>query len=445
MNLSRAVPAAIFELHVLWRALAHRGCPLSKAAFLLGAGYTFGPWDLIPDRLPVIGYLDQIGFLVSGLALARFLVPVDLDVAIAGQASGFADSRDLVCATRLGRLRAGLQSASLAHWLAWRRRLLRPARQAMPINALATWNRHPATSGATGLGGTVFRLLGYRMYWRMRSPFARRCSDMRSIVVIGGSARSGTTLLRTMLGRHSMIASLPEATVFLERVSSPAAIAERLGWDAGEIESWQQQSRSQVEFIERFAGAVRARSGKQVWAEKTPKNVMRFGFVRRRFPHARIVHVVRDGRDVVCSLRRKPFAKIDQAAADGTHAARRCAMQWRRAVRAGLRLRGDARYHELRYEDLVHDPVATLGRLMAFLGLPWEAAMLASAPTDGIDPYESRAADPIFDSSIGRWRRDLSKADRRATLLLIGPLLMELGYQAGLAWEEPVQEGGTGQ
>ena len=71
--------------------------------------------------------------------------------------------------------------------------------------------------------------------------------------------------------------------------------------------------------------------------------------------------------------------------------------------------------------------------------------MLASAPTDGIDPCESRAADPIFDSSIGRWRRDLSKEDRRATLLLIGPLLMELGYQAGLAWEEPVQEGGTGQ
>ncbi len=431
MNLSRALAALMFELRLMRRALTCRGCFVSKIVFAAGAGYMFGPWDLIPNRLPVIGYSDQAGFLIAGLLLARFFIPVEFDVALAG--------RRAVCAGGLGRARAELQSASLVQWLAFRRRLRRLGRRL----------RHLQVAGLPSLldnrpkGGLLFGLLGYRLWWRLRAGLSPRTSGTDAIIVIGGSARSGTTLLRTMLGRHSMIASCPETTVFLKRISSPAAIAERLGWDAPEIEAWQRESRSQVDFIARFADAVRARTGKPIWVEKTPKNVLRFGFVRRRFPRARIVHIVRDGRDVVCSLRRKPFAKIDAASWDGKHAARRCAVQWRNSVKAGLRFRGDPMYYELRYEDLVHQPEATLRALLAFLGLPWDAAMLAPSPTDGVDPYESRAAEPIFDSSIGRWRADLSDQDRRATLLLIGPQLMDLGYQAGLAWDarEPASGG----
>ncbi len=413
------------------RALMCRGCFVSKIVFVAGAGYMFCPWDLIPNRLPVIGYSDQAGFLIAGLLLARFFIPVEFDIAVAGGSA--------VCAGGLGRIRAGMQSASLVQWLALRRRLLRLGRRLrhMEVQGL------PCLLDGGASGGMLFRLLGYRLYWRLRSGLAPRRSDSDAMIVIGGAARSGTTLLRTMLGRHSMIASCPETTVFLKRISSPEAIAERLGWDASQIEAWQRESRSQVEFIGRFAEAVRHSAGKPIWVEKTPKNVLRFGFVRRRFPRARIVHIVRDGRDVVCSLRRKPFAKIDTTSWDGAHAARRCAVQWRNSVKAGLRFRGDPLYHELRYEDLVREPQATLCALLAFLGLPWEAAMLAPSPADGVDPYESRAAEPIFDSSIGRWRTDLSDSDRSATLLLIGPQLMDLGYQAGLAWDarEPASAG----
>jgi|GEM_PF-437319 len=431
MNHPRAVAALTFECRLMRRALLCRGCFVSKILFLAGAGYMFGPWDLIPNRLPVIGYSDQAGFLLLGLLLARFFIPVECDIAVAGS--------DTVCAAGLGRLRAGLQSTFLVQWLALKRRLLRLARRIRQRDVQGL----PSLLSARGKSGALFNLLGYRLWWRLRASRAPRHGDGAGLIVIGGSARSGTTLLRTMLGRHSMIASCPETTVFLKRISSPQAIAERLGWDAAEIEAWQRESRSQVEFITRFADAVRQTSGKPVWVEKTPKNVLRFGFVRRRFPQARIVHIVRDGRDVVCSLRRKPFAKIDSASWQGVHAARRCAVQWRDSVKAGLRFRGDALYHELRYEDLVHQPEATLRALLAFLGLPWDAAMLAPSPADGVDPYESRAAQPIFDSSIGRWRTDLSDEDRRATLLLIGPQLMDLGYQSGLVWDsgEPASIG----
>ena len=64
------------EAHILCRAaLFSRRCVLSKLAFLIGVGYWFGPVDLIPNRLPYIGYLDQIGFLVAGVLVARALTP----------------------------------------------------------------------------------------------------------------------------------------------------------------------------------------------------------------------------------------------------------------------------------------------------------------------------------------------------------------------------------
>lgn len=280
-----------------------------------------------------------------------------------------------------------------------------------------------------GFGGILFGLLGYRLWWSFRSPFARPRSDMDGLIVIGGSPRSGTTLLRSMLGRHPQIFSGPETTVFLHRISSPADIGDRLDCNPVEIETWQRKASSQMEFIELCAQNLLARAGKKFWAEKTPHNVKRFGFVRRHFPRAKLVHVVRDGRDVICSLRRTPFSKVDGACWDSTEAAQQCALQWKASVTAGLRFRGDPAYHEVRYEELVRDPESVLRALLAFMGVPWDAAMLEAGKRPARpDPYEPRASNQIFDSSIGRWQRDLSAADWDVVALSVEPLLKVLGY-----------------
>ncbi|HEX3982463.1 MAG TPA: DUF1232 domain-containing protein, partial [Acidisoma sp.] len=74
---------ARLELAVLCRGgLLTFRCPLSKLALLIGIGYWFSPLDFIPNRLPYIGYLDQIGFVVAGVLLARLLIPVALSAAI---------------------------------------------------------------------------------------------------------------------------------------------------------------------------------------------------------------------------------------------------------------------------------------------------------------------------------------------------------------------------
>ena len=329
---------------------------------------------------------------------------------------------------------SGIRAELLARWLILSRRLFR-----LPAHASAAAPKARSRLAAARRGGcaadVLFGLLGYRLWWCIRSPFAAPCDDSRCLVVIGGASRSGTTLLRSILGRHPLIASGPETTVLLRRVSSPDDLGKRLGWQPAAILRWQRESRSQAEFIRRFQRAVLARSGKAIWAEKTPRNVGRFGFVRRRLRRAKLVHVIRDGRDTVCSLRRKPFARLDRAPWDSAAAARRCAVQWRTSVKAGLRFRGDPAYHELRYEDLVRDPEPTLRALVDFLGVPWTDRLLDAAPADGGDPDEMAASGDIFRSSLGRWRRDLSAADRAALRPLIGPLLVKLGYERDLSWQ----------
>ncbi len=405
------------------------GCAPAKAALLVGFGYLATPWDLIPDRIPVIGHLDEVGFVVAGLTAARLLVPPNLEREIARR-TGYRGHHQSVTRGMCPIL--AWRSALLVAWFIYRRRLRR-----LTLRISNAGRRSRARIGAAlaarSMADGLFALLGYRMWWRLRAPFARRRSDGRSLIVIGGAARSGTTLLRNILGRHPMIATGAETTVFLRRISAPADIGQRLGWNAAEIASWQRNSRSQAEFIERVQRAVRERSGKACWAEKTPANVQRFGYVRRCFPRARLVHIVRDGRDAVCSLRRTPFAKLDHAPYDSVAAARRCAVQWRASVQAGLRFRHDPAYYEVHYEALVSDPERTLRGLLQFLHLPWDDSLLQPVP-GGTIADEIAASGEVFGSSIARWRGDLTRADQRALRPLIGPLLIELGYARSLHW-----------
>ena len=48
---------------------------MAKFILLIGLAYPFGPIDLIPNRIPVIGYVDQIAFVIGGIALSYLALP----------------------------------------------------------------------------------------------------------------------------------------------------------------------------------------------------------------------------------------------------------------------------------------------------------------------------------------------------------------------------------
>jgi protein-tyrosine sulfotransferase len=255
-------------------------------------------------------------------------------------------------------------------------------------------------------------------------------------VVMGGAPRSGTTLLRRLLDRHPAICAGPETKLFVPAAFNLEWLATAFDIPLADLESMRRESRSQAAFVDAFAARVRVACGKRRWAEKTPMNIRYLEWIAAHFPQASIVHLIRDGRDVVCSMREHPDWRWKGGAWEKVLVPRPLetyARRWLTDTAAGMRWRGRPGYVELRYEDIVTDPAGTLRRLCEGIGEEadegWleEVTQAAMPPEAGTRPDDKGA---ISEASVGRWRSDLGAAEREQVLRLCGSRLRELGYEA---------------
>jgi sulfotransferase family protein len=241
------------------------------------------------------------------------------------------------------------------------------------------------------------------------------------LVFVVGSPRSGTTFTGNALGSQPGFVDLDEVTPL--KAALPRLAAEPPRDAAREL-------RTILERV-RTLGLARGLRG----VEQTPETSFALEAALLAYPQAQAVHVVRDGRDVVCSLLERGWFRADRSGGDdaglayGAHArfwvepdrrhefahvseARRAAWAWRCYVTA-------ARSHptrtiELRYESLVEDPYGEAARVAGALGS--EAAPLGEAFAR------------VHGASVGRWRTDLSPEQVADVEAEAGPLLEELGY-----------------
>jgi hypothetical protein len=260
-------------------------------------------------------------------------------------------------------------------------------------------------------------------------PVVENLPDAAPPIFIVGCQRSGTTLLRLMLDSHPRISCGPE-TRFLEDL---AKVTEE-NWTRLAHYGYPQQY--WLNAVARFFGTIQsdyARSrGKARWADKTPRYALSLDFIDRLYPRCQVVHVVRDGRDVVASHRHR----------FGYAAAMKAAEKWPRYVQAA-RAAGEkmmpGRYHELRYENLVADPEGTMRALLEFLGEEWDDAVLhhEEHPHDVADKYAGFAGSrrkqggekgDVYRSRVGAHRRELGPLLRLAVRWRAGSTLRELGY-----------------
>lgn len=262
-------------------------------------------------------------------------------------------------------------------------------------------------------------------------------------VIIGGCGRSGTTLLRVILDSHPSFCCGTESNLFLPRSIRPRVLAEAFDLPAAKIGDLLDWSRSQTLFIEKFFGLYAQKCRKPRWAEKTPDNIRHMPWIFDHFPSARFVHVIRDGRDVVCSLRTHPRYEI----VDGRRVERNtlnpldaCIDRWLETVPMGLKWRDDIRVLELRYEDLVEDPEPTLKGLFEFLEEPWDPRVLefhreqTGSRDAARNPQHPEIVQPLNASSIGRWKRDLTREEIEHFKKRAGNQLIQLGYVDTMGW-----------
>ena len=251
-------------------------------------------------------------------------------------------------------------------------------------------------------------------------------------IFLVGCQRSGTTMLRLVLDSHSRISCGPE-TRFLPDLRR--IVDERRDWPR--LARFGFTRADWLRRIGEFFGGVHAdyarERGKARWADKTPMYALSMDFIAEVFPDAQFVHLIRDGRDVVVS-HRKRF---------GYFSAVKCVVKWPRYIRAA-RAFGAAlpagQYHELRYEEAVAEPDKSLRELFEFLGEDWEDGVLeyADRPHDVAGKYtveadKRRAAAgtdaAIYSSRVGTYRRELDPFLRVLVRVFSGPMLKELGYR----------------
>jgi hypothetical protein len=161
----------------------------------------------------------------------------------------------------------------------------------------------------------------------------------------------------------------------------------------------------------------------------------RVGLIDATLPDVRYVHVVRDGRAVASSWLQMPWWKGDPAVWQWGPLPDAYDAEWKAADRSPVLLAGlawkmlldafakarvhDDRWLEVRYEDVVAEPVATVERVAAHLGLDWSPE-LAKAVTS--HPFDPRATT--------RWRADLTAQDVALLTESLGEHLARFGYEA---------------
>ena len=274
-----------------------------------------------------------------------------------------------------------------------------------------------------------------------------------------GVGRSGTTLLRLMLDAHPELA-IPAETHFvpelLERESEchdagelvDAIVGYRtwedFGLDAEALRAAAADARGAADVLRAFYGLCARREGKPRWGDKTPGYVKRMKAIGHGLPEARFIHLIRDGRDVAIS-RRKRGMGAEKPMGD-------VADLWKRRIenarRQAKRLRG--RYLEIRYEDLVAAPEPALREICDLIELGFDPAMLAHheragarvaelgdlAPDgrrQGRDAGERQAshalaAQPPSGARTEAWRTEMDAGERAEFEHVAGGLLAELGY-----------------
>ena len=244
--------------------------------------------------------------------------------------------------------------------------------------------------------------------------------DDRGVFIVG-CHRSGTTLLRMILDSHPELCS-GEETGFLKEMEDIL------------IHRWPHLSqfgmgREEVlenvkTFFLSFHHHYCAMTGKTRWVDKTPNYVMHLDFINEMFPNCKVIHVIRDGRDVVASCKEMWGKKgFYQGVRDWLGAIEK--------ARKASRWLGEERYYELRYEDLVVEPRRELKAITDFLGEEWNEALLEHTshahPTTKFKSYQ-RPLMPIDNTRVGLWQQRLNWYERLLATIGFKHTLRDLGY-----------------
>lgn len=266
-------------------------------------------------------------------------------------------------------------------------------------------------------------------------------------IVIVGSPRSGTTLVRRVLDAHPNIACPPET--YLLSAAARFLHADRFaaGLRIGVLDGLAFAGFEEQEVLDRLRAMVfgffedyAARAGKPRWAEKTAFDAFHLAAIRKLCEgRVKFVCIQRHGLDVAVSMRDlvdktggyveelhrylraepEPLAALAHAWVDTANAVADLADACDDAI-------------SLRYEDLTADPTGAFASLFAFLGEAWRDELLGEALSDtgtvGFGDWKTYGRAAVDRSSVDRWKA-LPEGVQARLADICNPTLERLGYE----------------
>lgn len=141
-------------------------------------------------------------------------------------------------------------------------------------------------------------------------------------IFIVGCARSGTTLLQGLLATHPQITSFPESKFFSYLVPQFEHRRLAIGISSRHIKPILKEFFNEIghpelakslpktplflgQYTRKFTkmlDEIAEYRGKNIWVEKTPEHLEHIEYIERFIPEAKIIHIIRDGKDVVSSI-----------------------------------------------------------------------------------------------------------------------------------------------
>lgn len=294
-----------------------------------------------------------------------------------------------------------------------------------------------------------------------------------------GHARSGTTLLMRLARLHPEVHSSYQAHFFTRQplLKSLVNTPEAEEWLTRKSNRWNQGGDLSALVLRASADLIMerdaAREGKMIVGDKSPSSTIHGQAVRDMhavYPDAKLIYIVRDGRDVLISERFRNFveeskflnAKDRQIIADlrkdqvpftnGTRSIftepfiRRVTREWAANVRQiedeGRKLYGD-RYLGLRYEDLLSNSFEEMTRLWNFLGVKsvdkkLEEMIQAEMASNPDGEWQAKRNEEIASflpkGRAGNWSRLFTERDKLVFKEICGDLLIKWKYEQDLNW-----------
>jgi len=265
-----------------------------------------------------------------------------------------------------------------------------------------------------------------------------------------GVGRSGTTLVQAMLNSHSHISMMPEINYVRRylvaeklnswRKSSDLGSAkreleldhwlQRLPFSLSHLleEAWGEQQDIDPNLYLKILTEFSAVNQTRIVGDKDPKSIEWGRYLLEKFPGLKLIHVVRDPRDVLVSKSKAEWSR------NRSYAEHLLAHAFQLNQFDTYSQQFESRIFTLRYEDLLSTPEDQLHALCKFLGVPYEAEMQNhSHHTSGLiaeeeTQWKGNINKPIISGNTGKWRNELPDRWQQLTEIFLGEQFSKYGY-----------------